>query len=364
MGVIADSCFREEYVRTEAEGRPDPTDDSATQAKGLVGSPSSVTDSMAVLDGSGRIVAVNQGWTDFARANGASGLKAGVGADYLVACDGLGLRDPIALEVGTALREMLSGDRDEFECVYPCHSPDEQRWFTMRATVFEGVAGRHVIVLHHEISERRRLESAVRVQAAAARDSERLLASAFEAAPIGMSVNDLQGRLLRVNDAYCRMLGYERDELLGLSVSDMTHPDDLHGDAELLRRDPVGSVSAERRYVARDGATVLVNLRTEVILDDEGRGVCIVSLLEDITERRRIADGLAQSEARLRQAEEMVGSGSWELSLEGETSAWSEGFHRIHGVPAGEIPDLQAYLLHASIPRTASRCAAPRKLHS
>jgi len=310
------------------------------------GSLDSLIDTIAVLDLSGRIVAVNRAWTAFAEANGGYGPDVGIGASYLVACDGHDLDDPIALEVSTALRELLSGARDEFECVYPCHSPDEQRWFSMRASVFESAGERRLMVLHHDVTERHRLGSVVRVQAAAARDSDRLLASAFDAAPLGMTVIDLEGRWLRVNDAYCRMLGYEREELLGLSFRDVTHPDDVASYQELLRRAAAGSVSAERerRYLARDGSTVLVNLRTEVILDDDRRPAYTVSLLEDITERRRIADGLRRSEARLRQAEEMVGSGSWELSLDGETAAWSGGFYRIHGVPVGEVPDSRTYL--------------------
>ncbi len=334
-------------MRAGGEGDRNLTDDHAPEADAWVDSLDTVTDSMAVLDRSARIVAVNPAWTAFADANGASGVEVGIGANYLVVCEGEGLADPIAFKVSTALRELLSGERDAFECVYPCHSPDEQRWFSMRASVFEGMLERHVIVLHHDMTARHRLESVVRVQAAAARDSERLLASAFDAAPIGMTVIDLQGRWLRVNDAYCRMLGYEREELLGLSFRDLTHPDDVASYPELLRRAEAGSVSAERerRYLARDGSTVVVNLRTEVILDDDRRPACTVSLLEDITERRRIADGLRRSEARLRQAEEMVGSGSWELSLDGKAATWSDGLHRIHGVPVGEVPDRRTYLL-------------------
>jgi len=332
-------------MRAGDESHRNPTDDHAPEADAWVDSLDTVTDLMAMLDRSGRIVSVNRAWTAFADANGA-GLEVGIGANYLVACEAGGLDDPIAFKVSTALRELLSGARNAFECVYPCHSPDEQRWFSMRASAFEGIAERHVIVLHHDMTARHRLESVVRVQAAAARDSERLLASAFDAAPIGMTVIDLEGRWLRVNDAYCRMLGYEREELLGLSFRDLTHPDDVASYAELLRHAAAGSVSAERelRYLARDGSTVLVNLQTEVILDDDRRPACTVSLLEDITERRRIADGLGRSEARLRQAEEMVGSGSWELSLDGETATWSGGLHRIHGVPVGEVPDSRTYL--------------------
>ncbi len=328
------------------EGRQGPKHEAATRPDARQGLLDSLSDSIAVLDRSGRIVAVNRAWTAFGQLNGADERAVGVGADYLAVCDAAGPDDPVAFELGTALRELLSGARDEFECVYPCHAPDEERWFSLRVSVLDGTPERQLAVVHHDTTERQRLGSAVSTHAAAAHASERLLASAFDAAPIGMSVIDLEGRWLRVNDAYCEMFGYEREHLMKLSFRDLTHPEDVGSYPELLLRAECGLVSSERerRYLARDGSLVLVNLRTEVILDEDGRPTCTVCLLEDITARRRIADGLRQSEARLRQAEEMVGSGSWELSLDGEPATWSSGLHRIHGVPIGQVPDHQTYL--------------------
>jgi len=203
------------------------------------------------------------------------------------------------------------------------------------------------LVVGSDVTEQRRVESMFAAQGVAARQSERLLASAFDGAPIGMSVIDLEGRWLRVNDAYCRMFGYERSELLDLSFRELTHPEDLGDYTDLLRRAASGeSVTAARlrRYLARDGSVVWVNLRTDVVCDDEGRPTHTVSLLEDVTEQRRVAGGLARSEARLRTAEEMLGGGSWELTLDREAVTWSDGFRRIHGVEDGASLDLTTYM--------------------
>jgi len=75
-------------MRAGGEGHRKLTDERAPEADAWLDSLDTVTDSMAVLDRSGRIVAVNPAWTAFADANGASGLEVGIGANYLVACDG------------------------------------------------------------------------------------------------------------------------------------------------------------------------------------------------------------------------------------------------------------------------------------
>jgi PAS domain S-box-containing protein len=137
----------------------------------------------------------------------------------------------------------------------------------------------------------------------AARDSEELLRSAFDHAPIGMSVVAPDGRWLRVNDAYCRMLGYEREELIAKRFRDLTHPDDVAEDDEFIAAVAAGqqySLERERRYLHRDGSVVWVHVRAEVIRNHAGEPLYAVSHLQDITDRRHSEEKLRDSERRLR----------------------------------------------------------------
>jgi DNA-binding CsgD family transcriptional regulator len=79
--------------------------------------------SAAILDNSGRILAVNDTWTEFARANGLCLPNEGVGADYLQYCADSQFR--------TDLKAFLAGRRDLLTLVYPCHSPSGKRWFSL-----------------------------------------------------------------------------------------------------------------------------------------------------------------------------------------------------------------------------------------
>jgi PAS domain S-box-containing protein len=159
------------------------------------------------------------------------------------------------------------------------------------------------VAVSRSVTEERRLESVVTAQDVTARDSQRLLASAFDRAPIGMSVVGLDGRWLRVNDAYCRMLGYAREELLEKTFRDLTHPDDVDQDVEWTRRAAIGeadTLEREKRYIARDGTTVWVLARSEIVRDDEGRPAYSISILQNITRRRAADRALRTSERRLR----------------------------------------------------------------
>lgn len=159
------------------------------------------------------------------------------------------------------------------------------------------------LVVSHEVTEQRQLEFAAGTHGALLRDSQRLWATAFDRAPVGMAIVGLGGEWLRLNDAYCRMFGFDRDELVGKSFRDITHPDDLAEDLAWVRSAALGGSGAyerEKRCVARDGSIVWVDIRSEIIRDDDGAPAYFLSLLQNITARRSADLALQASERQLR----------------------------------------------------------------
>ena len=132
--------------------------------------------------------------------------------------------------------------------------------------------------------------------------SEALFRSAFDHASIGISVVAADGQWLRINDAYCRLVGHERGELIDKRFRDLTHPDDVAQDDEFLAGFAAGrgdSLERDRRYLHRDGSVVWVHVRTEVIRDEAGEPLYAISHLHDITDRKRSEGKLRDSERRL-----------------------------------------------------------------
>jgi diguanylate cyclase (GGDEF)-like protein len=120
----------------------------------------------AVLDDTGVVVLVNEAWREFGRRNGA-GASCGVGSDYLAVCEQAASEgDELAGVAEAAIRAVLEGHAPRAALDYPCHSPTEQRWFSLRAQPLAGHRG--VLVQHDEITPR--VQAADRLRHAATHD--------------------------------------------------------------------------------------------------------------------------------------------------------------------------------------------------
>ncbi|MEY2515593.1 MAG: hypothetical protein QOJ89_2951, partial [bacterium] len=113
---------------------------------------------------------------------------------------------------------------------------------------------------------------------------------AFDDAPIGMAVCDLEGRFVEVNQALCTITGYEAAELTGRTFASITHPDDLAADFGVIRAmidGELGSSVDEKRYLRPDGSTVWVARSVTLVRDADGEPLHFLDQIQDITERRR-----------------------------------------------------------------------------
>ncbi|WP_338671965.1 diguanylate cyclase CdgB [Streptomyces sp. SCSIO 30461] len=121
----------------------------------------------------------------------------------------------------------------------------------------------------------------------ALRASEESFRQAFEYAPSGMAIaemgGDQHGRLLRTNDALCRLLGRPASAMRRYSFADLVHPDDV---GTLLRTSAEGG-RAELRLGRRDGSYVWVSLRNSVVADTTDGPRFLLTHVEDIEERKR-----------------------------------------------------------------------------
>jgi|AntDeeMinimDraft_5_1070356.scaffolds.fasta_scaffold00541_3 signal transduction histidine kinase len=115
---------------------------------------------VAVVDRDGVILDTNGCWKGYAVDNGVAIHPDMVGENYLDACDAAA-GDGSATEAARGIRSIIEGERESFQFEYPCHSPDERRWFTMRARRLDDGSNGQVLVVHTDITDRREAELAV-----------------------------------------------------------------------------------------------------------------------------------------------------------------------------------------------------------
>jgi diguanylate cyclase (GGDEF)-like protein/PAS domain S-box-containing protein len=121
------------------------------------------------------------------------------------------------------------------------------------------------------------------------RESEERFSSTMELAAIGIAHVEDSGRFLYANPQLCEMLGYTEQELLSLTVKDVSHPGDVNAtdDARVqLRARAIKSFKTEKRYLRKDGTPVWVGLTIASKFDRDGAFLHDISVVEDISARK------------------------------------------------------------------------------
>lgn len=135
-----------------------------------------------------------------------------------------------------------------------------------------------------DITDLKRTEAALRA-------SEQLFRSAFDDAPIGISLISPTGQFVKVNAYYCRLLGYSEAELLNLCFQEITDPADREADQEGLRQLLAGEIQSfqmQKRFITKQGTTVPVYLNSALVRDQNGQPLYSVGHIQDIRDRLKV----------------------------------------------------------------------------
>jgi len=155
---------------------------------------------------------------------------------------------------------------------------------SLSARLIESQGKRQVLDLMNDITGLKRAEEKHRV--------------VLETALDGFWINDLDGRLLEVNDSYCRMVGYTREELLTMSIPDIEAVEKPEETGQHMKKlTEQGSLRFESRHKCKDGRMIDVEISAHYV-DTEGGQV--VAFVRDITERKRAEQALGESELKYR----------------------------------------------------------------
>ena len=186
-----------------------------------------------------------------------------------------------------------------------------------------------ILAIYQDVTRRKQIEADLR-------QSETRFRTAFDDAPYGMCMADLNGRFLHANSALCRMLGYSRKELLAGAWHQVTHPDDLERSTQAaiqLRKGSGTAYELKKRYLHKDGKTVWAHLKISLVKDGLGSPSHFITQIEDITERRRADEAQAFLASLVESSQDAIIG----MSPEGVVMSWNRGATELYGLTSEEM---------------------------
>ncbi len=193
----------------------------------------------------------------------------------------------------TVLRASLQSGavpgRDRRAEVRMRHHDGSWRWFEVTVTNLADDPNVNGWVANlRDVSERKAADLALA-------EAQEAFRHAFDDAPIGMALASLDGHFLRVNQACAQLLGRSQESLVGMTTTELTHPDDRissRAAMEELVRGEQDAYRLEKRYLRRDGSVVWVALSVSMVCDADGHPLYQIGQMEDISDRKALRDRL------------------------------------------------------------------------
>jgi PAS domain S-box-containing protein/putative nucleotidyltransferase with HDIG domain len=265
----------------------------------------SFSSNIAILDEKGNIVLVNQAWREFGRGNGYKGKDFGIGQNYLSLCDSImGIGEEEARQVAEGIRKVLAGDVKEEFVDYPCHSPNEKRWYRLKIAKFDSQE-KFVILIHSNNSKNKVTEENLV-------ESEILFKKFVEQASEGIVIIDENGKIIEWNKAEEAITGRSREETIGRFLWDVQAESSVakekdklaskmkKGILELLETgtSPWAGKPSEVNITKSDGTVIAIESVVFPIKHNHGFLACSIS--RDVTEIRESKKAQQLSENRYR----------------------------------------------------------------
>jgi PAS domain S-box-containing protein len=214
----------------------------------------------------------------------------------------------------------------------------ETVWVAITIVLERDAAGnpQYEIAVFDDITARKRAEAAVR-------ESEERFRQTFELAASGMAHVTLDGHFLRVNRSLCQILGYTKDELVGRSVKELSHPEDrdlTDAERDRVREGEISSARFEKRYLRKNGAVVWVDLAIAVAHDAAGEPEYEIAVFDDITSRKVLDAALRDKTELLQLGQAAARMIILDYDIAADHMTWSDSPEWLRGpLPAsGEYP--------------------------
>ncbi len=232
---------------------------------------------MAIVGIDGRFIQVNQSLCRIV----------GYGLEEMLSRDFQSITHPDDLQADLVyVQQLLAGKIADYEMLKRyIHRDGRLVWVSLNVALVRGENGKPLYFISQiqDVTARTQAEDALRA-------SEEEFRATFELASVGKLQIDLRtGRIVRVNAKLCQICGYSADELVRMTFTDLTHPDDVEEGRRValkMLRGEVKEYSAEKRYVRKDGRVIWATINAASLHDGNDRPIKSVVTVQDVTERK------------------------------------------------------------------------------
>ena len=250
---------------------------------------------IAVIDNEGIIKYTNEAWNNFADNNGASPKHVGEGINYLKLMEKA--KNEGAENAGKAFRgikSLIAGERDYFELEYPCPTPDEKKWFKLRATPFKSAGDNAAVIAHEEITKRKAKVKELQEYKERINDIFKNISDLVWS----MSWPDLKVEF--VSKPVKELTGYSKEQFSASGfMTRITIPEDKHVHKEALQElKEKGRAEREFRLICKDGSIKWIHDENYIVYDDDGKPVKVRGIMRDITDRKLAEKRLIKAKER------------------------------------------------------------------
>jgi PAS domain S-box-containing protein len=242
---------------------------------------------ICVLDETGTIIKTNKSWNDFAIANSADLEKVSESTNYIqIAKDAKGPDSDLALQFARGIEDVMNGSAESFELEYPCHSPEEERWFIGKVRPFQGANSFpcKVVVSHINITERKKSEQALQAEEARIR-------AITESTQDAILMMNPAGDISFWNSAAERIFGYVSEEAIGQDLHLLLAPQRYHASYKeklsiFLKTGLGGAVgkTLELEALHKNGREISIEMSLSSLELSDGWHA--VGVMREITERK------------------------------------------------------------------------------
>lgn len=172
------------------------------------------------------------------------------------------------------------------------------------------------------------------------KENEERLRVIFEGAAVGIALADAEGRIVKSNPAFQKMIGYSGDELLNMAFTECTHPDDVSADMIFHKELMSGErdhFQMEKRYIRKDGQFFWARLNVSLLRGSLGEPLFAVGMVEDITERKQAEDKFYTAHQQLLDIIEFLPDATFAIDQDKKVIAWNRAIEEMTGLSKEDI---------------------------